>query len=490
MLCERKENRPDEYEPYLTLIKESDSARDSMFVASAMLNLGRFDEADYYAYKAIYYLNGADNIEVFESLFLFNYWTLSRRMRKTIGKTITSNMIVSLLSEGEQWIVALDSEEGFGEKTNHSLGVEHIGRTDPIYVKLIGKRVGQVLTLRGKKYKIVSFEPREYFMSKYVNSKLSEHRDELKGAIEFITTGNTTEMIEQMVKTSDNREHINALLDAYNFGINDLGIPVDSFIDGEYERYIDAQNYLLYTKDLAYYSGEPQFELHSNETYVPTLSTLVLLASKGWLNTLDWLNNRIVIPESYMNFFKEQYSLAVRTQDVSAGKFVPLDNGKFTIIKPDKRLPEIWEAIINKCNTFSVVTVTDDERIKYKIIGDYSYERLFSKIKINVIQLDALILAERIGGVYYCDDLFFRKIANAKRIKNINFATVLYAQQNLNVVMPIIMELSQTNYIYTPFRFRNIQEHDCLIKNLLEGEKKKICYSQLINSYDCLLGLT
>lgn len=483
LLYERNETRAEEYEPYLTVLIESDEPGNSMAVAYAMLKLGRADAADYYVYRAIYELNGADDFEVYKSLFGYNNLTLPRRREEVVRKTIASNMVVTLESKGKQWIVVLDSEDGFGEKDNHSLGIEHLGRTDPVYVKLIGKGRGQVLNLRGISYKVVNFEPREFFISRFIYQKVVEHRGDFKGTVEIISTENTDEMIKQVLALSDHREQTKVLVDAYNFGTNFLGIPIDFFGLGDYERYIYAQRYLLYAKDLAYYAGEPRLEFIVDAKYVPALSTLILLASKGWLDTLDWLAGHIVIPESYLPFFREQYSLVVRRQAVSPCSLIPLEDGKYTILGPDKHIPELWEAIINKCEQYPTEEVTDDERIAYEILEGHTYERLFAGMKMDKVQLDALILAERLNGVYYCDDLFFRKIAAHKKVKNINFATLLYAHNDLDIVMPILMELSKTNYVYTPFRCRNNEEGQELVNNLLEGEKKKLYYSQIFNAY-------
>lgn len=483
LLYERNETRAEQYEPYLNVLVESDEPGISMVVASAMLKLGRFDDADYYAYKAIYELDGSDDFDVYKSLLGFNNLTLLRHNERPVKKTISSNMIVTLESNGERWIVALDSEDGFGEKDNHSLGVEHIGRTDPIYVKLIGKGKRQVLNIRGKKYKVVSFEPREFFIGRFIYQKAVDHQNEFSGAVKIVSTENTDEMIKQVLALSDHREQTKALIDAYNFGTNSLGIPVDFFIHGDYERYIEAQRYLLYAKDLAYYAGEPSLDSFIDAKYVPAISTLILLASKGWLDTLNWLGDRVVIPESYLSFFREQYAQIVETQAVSPGSLVPLDDGKFTIVEPDKKIPDIFEAVINKCETFSSEAITDDERIAYEVFDGITYERLFAGMKMDKVQLDALILTEKLNCVYYCDDLFFRKIAAYKGIKNVNFATLLYAQDNLDVVMPIIMELSKTNYVFTPIRCRNNEEGQELIDNLLEGEKKKYYYSQSFSAY-------
>lgn len=483
LLYERNETRAEEYEPYLSVLEKSDEPEICMAVASAMLKLGRFKDADYYAYKAIYVLNGTDDFAVYKSLFGYNNLTILRRKEDTIRKTVSSNMIVTLESNGEQWIVALDSETGFGEKDNHSLDVEHIGNTDLVYTKLIGSGRNQILNLRGKSYRVVNFEPREFFMGRYVYQKVANHREDFKGTVEVISTENTDEMVKRILALSDRREQIKVLIDAYNFGTNFLGIPIDFFIYGDYERYVEAQSHLLYAKDLAYYAGEPRLEYVVNTKYVPALSTLTLLASKGWLDTLDWLGDQIVIPESYIPFFKEQYAQVVGTQSVSAGSLVPLDDGKFTIIEPDKRIPEIWEAMISKCESYPTEAITDEERIAYEILDGYTYERLFAGMKMDKVQLDALILAERLNGVYYCDDLFFRKLAAHKEVKNINFATLLYAYNDLDAVMPILLELSKTNYVYTPFRCRNNEEAQEMVNNLLDGEKKNQYYSEFFNTY-------
>lgn len=454
-----------------------------MVVAFALFKLGRYEEADYYAYKAIYNLNGHDDFDVYKSLFGYCNLTIQRLKDKTVKKLIASNMIVTLESEGIQWSVALDSEDGFGDKDNKSLGVEHIGRTDPVYIKLIGASVSQLLNLRGKTYKVINFEPREFYIGRLTFQKVQEHPDEFRGTVWTVSAEDPQEMIKQMIALSDNKEHMKTLLDAYNFGSSQFGMPLDLFVYGNYEKYIAAQQYLLYQKDLAYYAGEARIENVIDAKYIPALSTLTLLASIRRLDILDWLRDRIVIPESYKSFLREQYASEVGTQANSVGSFVPLEDGKFTIVEPDKRLLEIWESIISKCDEFPSETVTDDERIEYEVLEGYTWERLFSAARIDKIQLDAFIVTEREKGVLLCDDLFFRKIAEIKGIKNINVATLLDVNPNLDDVMPILMELSKTNYVYTPFRCRNNEEGKQLIQNLLEGEKKKAYYTDFFNAY-------
>ena len=481
LLYKRNETRKEEYEPYLEPLMDSDDPQVSIAASSALWKLGKYDDADFYAYKALYNLDGKDDVDVYKGLFGYHNINIQRIQNMPIRKTIAPNMIVTLQSGDETWLVALDSESDFGDKDNHSLGAEHINKQDQVYIKLMGSGKNQVLNLRGRSYKVISFEPREITIGRFVFQKVMENPDDFN--VRTISAEKPEEMVKQLLALSDQKEHIKKMTDMYNFKDSQLGIPLDVFFSGNYEKYIATMQYFLHTKDLAYYAGEPRIEYVVEAKYIPTLSTLVLLSMNGWLNELDWLRDYIIIPESYIEFFKEQYASEMGTQAISEGTFAPLEDGKFTIIEKDKKIPEIWENIITICETFTKATVTDEERIAFEVVEKYTWERLFGKTNIDKMQLDGLIVAEREDGVYLCDDLFFRKIAAVKKIKNINFATLLYVIEDRDKAMPIILELSKTNYIYTPIRSRNDDELEQLFNNLLEGELKNQYYSEVFNSY-------
>ena len=264
-------------------------------------------------------MNGEDNFEVYKSLFVYNNFTLLRRYEKPARKNISPNMIVSLESGGNIWKVVLDTEDDFGEESNKSLDADHISRTDPVYIKLVGKGRKQILNLRGKRYRVIDYEPREYAIAKFIYQKVQQYPDRFKGTVWMISTENAEEMVKQVLALSDHREQTRELVEAYNFKNDEIGLPIDLFVNGDYRNYIYAQLYLLYADDLAYYAGESRPEYILDAKYIPTLSTLVFLASKEWLDTLDWLGDRVVIPESYMDFFKEQYMAEVGSQANSAG---------------------------------------------------------------------------------------------------------------------------------------------------------------------------
>ena len=60
LLYKRNETRKEEYEPYLVPLTETEDPRILMAASSALWKLGKYDDADFYAYKALYNLNGKD----------------------------------------------------------------------------------------------------------------------------------------------------------------------------------------------------------------------------------------------------------------------------------------------------------------------------------------------------------------------------------------------------------------------------------------------
>lgn len=97
-----------------------------------------------------------------------------------------------------------------------------------------------------------------------------------------------------------------------------------------------------------------------------------------------------------------------------------------------------------------------------------------------MIQLDAFVLAKKEQATLLCDDLFFRKIATYGKIRNINFVSLLQHYVDDDFVVPIVMELSKTNYLYIPLMARTDEEAIELKKNILDGEMKKKFYSDIL----------
>ena len=84
-LYSRGEQKAEQYEVYISCLKSSTKPHHMMALAFAYRILGRTDDAEYSAYKAIYYLNGSDDYSIYGSYFAF-YTQLFTYDHKTYSK--------------------------------------------------------------------------------------------------------------------------------------------------------------------------------------------------------------------------------------------------------------------------------------------------------------------------------------------------------------------------------------------------------------------
>ena len=145
-------------------------------------------------------------------------------------------------------------------------------------------------------------------------------------------------------------EQINTLLDYYHFKDNIIGIPIDVLVSGNYDKYIDAVRYLLFQKNEAYYADPPINEDETGKSYVPSLSTLVLLAVLGRIDVMEAFKKQIIIPDSYLGFIQAEYSNAVINSNKSTTTLFFVED-KPVLQEMDKIIPELWENILVFCKT-------------------------------------------------------------------------------------------------------------------------------------------
>lgn len=168
---------------------------------------------------------------------------------------------------------------------------------------------------------------------------------------------------------------------------------------------------------------------------------------------------------------------------MSSGKLVNIDN-QLTLIENDMSYVEVWERIIDFCSDCKTIEISDDERIGFTIGKDINGEQFIAALHLHLIHLDAFVLAAKEKATLLCDDLFFRKMATYSKIRNINFVSLLRHYVNDDFVVPIILELSKTNYLYIPLLARTDEEAIELKKNILDGELKKKYYSDMLIAYN------
>lgn len=490
MLFERNETDFNAYAPYIGVLSNSTKPDYCMAVASAMLRLGKTEEADLYAYKALYYLDDIEDYEIYKSYFRHYNQNVNRYYDEGELKRVKRNSVVTLEENTpengqnpKKIILCLDSEIEFSDSNNTSMGVRHISSGTPLYLKIQGSGLNQVLKVNDINYRIIDIQSRTNYAMRFIFKKISEHPEKFNGVVLMLDSKKPEELIEKIKSMTDRKEQIEALWNFYHFKENEIGLPIDAFTNGDYDRYIDALTMLLHAKDQAFYTGFPTCEDEENQKYVPALSTLVLLSSMNILNVLVRIKNSIHLPTSYMDFFVERYSKAKERSIVSQGKLVNVNN-QLTFIENDFSHVEIWERIIDFCTECKKIEISDEERIKFSIGDNINGEQFIGVAQLHLIHLDSFVLAKKEQATLLCDDLFFRKIATCGEIRNINFVSLLQHYADKDFVVPIVMELSKTNYLYIPFMARTYEEEIELRKNILEGKRKRKYYNDILTAYN------
>lgn len=486
LLFDRKETNPAEYTPYLEVLEKSDKPDHCLVTACAMLLLGREDMAEFYAYKALYLLNGEDNYFIYRSYFGFCNYNLHEFRINDLIHTVKGGVVVSLeedISDNPHHLdICLDQEADFTDESNRSMDVEHLTSSNSEYIRLRGCGLGQILRFRGRKYKITQIVSRNYYGLGYIFRKIQEKPEMFQGVAWTISTENIDEMIKQIKELTDNSEQVKSMLASYNFEESEVGLPIDAVAFWDYSQYIAAFKYLLFQKDEAFYAGQPTYENETGQKYVLGLATLILLAVLDRLDVLDGFKHDIIIPESYISFFQEEYSKAAGVGQMSSSTLYFVDD-KPVMQDADKSIPDIWEAVLRFCQSCTTSQISDCERINFKIADGLTGERFVSGLRLNTIHLDALLLSKREKATLLCDDLFFRKIATWIGVRNLNIVSLIQHYTDSDFMVPFIKELAKTNYIYIPLRARDDDEFIEILGYLLEGKRKEAYYSGIIQRF-------
>ncbi len=489
LLFERNETDFEAYAPYISKLSDSTKPDYCMIVAYAMLRLGKSEEADLYAYKALYYLNDVEDFEIYKSYFNYYNQNLKEYHDEVKLKRVKGSSVVILKEDFPEdgkdsriITLCLDSESEFSDLSNTSMGVRHIPFGSSLYLKIQGSGLNQILKVENITYRIIDIQSRNDYAIKFIFRKICANPEKFDETVFVLASEKPEELLEKIKSMTDRTEQTEVLFNLYHFKENEIGLPIDSFTNGDYDRYIDALTMLLHEKNQAFYTGLPIYEDEENQKYIPALSTLVLLSSMNILNVLDRIKNSLFLPISYMAFLAERYSNAKKTSLVSLGKLVNINN-QLTVIKNDFSHVEIWERIIDFCTGCKKIEISDEERIRFSIGDDINGEQFIAAVRLHLIHLDAFILAQKEKATLLCDDLFFRKMATYEKIRNINFASLLLHYVDKDLAVPIVMELSKTNYLYIPFMARTDEEAIELKKNMLDGELKKRFYNDMLMAY-------
>lgn len=471
------------YEPYIAFLQGTKEPSKLIVLAFAYQKIGKLEQGEYCAYKAIYYLNGIEDYNVINAYLRFWQENLMHIVSGTgTIDRVTGNCVIYLVAGQEKLQFCLDQESELDMKENNSLGMKHLSRAtgdSQLYNKLLGGAKGQIFNIEGKSYKLVSIQDRYAVASSYVLNIASNNEDKTKVILTTIT-GTSPEDMLQKIRAYTEQHSGKEILDIYHFKDNEWGCPIEAIKGGDYGSYLDVVNYLLYAKDEILYAGQATNQIEA-KLYLVSLSTLAILSMTDQLSVLDDFADKIVIPDSLVTFVEDQVNALSGSNSV--GQLIFDANGKAILLKEhDQYILKWWERIRDYCIHFQTVSVTDQERISLAIIKDISAEEFVKDMRSGTIELDYLIVGKKCQAIYVCDDLFWRKLASYLNIENINSPSLAFGMKVEKRARAFVEKMSEINYLYPSFLLTDDTAWaKRVISNLLKNKYKEEYFRPIIS---------
>lgn len=497
LLSQRRNSSKADYRKYADLLQNSNDLRCLMASAVGYEEVEDYEKAGFQAYKALYKLNGLDDYDVFDSCFVLHNRMMAYHKGDIYEKERVEGSVVVTLKEcicgydvskvPSVLTICLDSEDFIADYSdngrNKSIGIEHYGPKDSLYIWLSGKKIGDQVTIEGKKYSLVEILDRYFYVSRYVFSKIIDSKGRSNIPVKAIKTTDIDSMKNELVsflnseEISSAREGRKNLLDMYHHIENEMGIPIESVNSCDYMEYLEVVRDLLFVEDQALYAGETKVYEGYEGKYVLTLPSLAVIFIMSCEKLFDSMKDKLLIPESLKSFIREQISKNTDTEKISPGKLITTKDGNMIMLQKDSDIVDLWRRIYAFCSTITSVEVNDEERSVFSLVADVDAEKLFSKMRYDDCQLDAFILAKKNDSVLIMDDLFFRRLAEYSGIHTTNSMFVLYKDKS-DEVYDIANKLSKTNYIMTPILYKDAKSGEEFWNNLLHGKIKRAVYGQ------------
>ena len=99
--------------------------------------------------------------------------------------------------------------------------------------------MNQVLKIDNISYKITNIQSRTDYAAGFIFRKINEHPEKFDGAVLVFSSEKPEDLIEKLKSMTDRTEQTEIMLNFYHFKENETGLPVDSFTNGDYDRYIE-----------------------------------------------------------------------------------------------------------------------------------------------------------------------------------------------------------------------------------------------------------
>jgi hypothetical protein len=445
LLCIRNTISSDEILPYLQFVKKSDDPRALIQCANAYYHLGNVSNATIFLYKSIYNLYNKDDYVVYSLALNLHFNMIAVHNKECNNKNIVDvDTVVELECLDDKLTTKVCLNQDFDLQSNiNTIGINHISVNSTWGMLLLNRKVGTVVEYYGKKYRIKEIISKYAYLFKFLLTKCSKPGPNGELLLHSFNIDPNKEIGGQLLKIIPMNNGQKSLFESYNFKNNNIGLPIEAINSCDYDDYMDIIATLLNAKDEHLYAGMYDDSIKTASKIILTLPSLAILGYFNMLDLLLLIRDKIMVPESLVNFIKERSLQASKLNVTSPGKLCRIEN-RVVLVKGNPNASDFWNKLYESINTCTVVKITDEERIMVRV-KELSFEEFFNTLRINFCQLDSLILAKKELGLLLCDDLFFRQLAYLLKIRT-NTTLGLKYLLNEEKAAEMISIYAQSNY--------------------------------------------
>ena len=444
-----------------------------MISSEAYCYVGKYHEAIYCSYKAIY--NSRSKPKYHDAFRQFwNILSLYGDKDENSNEFITKDCVVILKKDSEQHMFLLEDDDYFID--NDVFCNTTIIRTySDIGLSLFHLKRDDEVIINDCNYYIFDIVDKYTYFAQYAFKYVKDNK-----SVTCITSSseNSDDYIEQikqfMIKKKDDS---NRRLDIYQ---DSKKIPLSGLLsnDNNFDEYSKLINTLLLDSNRIILTGE-NIDLDLSKGFVIDISTLILLSLFDILDLIpeDFCKN-IYITISMKNKFQHFYESLIRKQESTESYLYVMDDSQLALNEmPVIDQIKFWSKLNKYINNFTIedVEAEKDELLNDKTIGF-----------LDKVQFDLIMLAKEKNLPFICDDLIIRKISNHYNVKHTNSLQIVkFFSHNYDEYISILIKYSKSNYIYTlypttlsellKFLYENFTEHNkelflSVITSILENK--------------------
>lgn len=450
----------------ITFLADYNSVNSLMISAEAYQYVGKYRDALYCSYKAIYMSN---NTIKFQDACR-QFWIIYMIYGKDNNLKKVGNSCVIILNNGRNNRTLLLEDDLYFLEGKKVLNAEIVRPNSYVGLELLQKERNEYVDISEEKYKIIDILDKYTYFAKATFEYIKDNKNIRVFTAENDSVNDSIEKIKQEV--IEINKSLSKRLDIYQ---SKESLPLSALLNREknFDDYAKLINTLLSDRNRVLLAGET-INLDISNGFVIDISTLIILSMLELLEIIPLsFCKKIYITKSLKNKFKYFYDNLIKRSEEKENTLYVVENDKLfmnetLVINQIK----FWKKLNEYIDSFQELNIESEK-------GDIFNKK--TELYFDKVQFDLIELAKERNIPFISDDLFIRKICNLYGVKHTNVLQIIKTFTDDNKkYLDVFIKLSKNNYIYTMFS----DTLSDIIKDLYENfnnQNKKV-FLLIINS--------